>query len=92
MIGDGAPCTREDAVEAAWTAVDSVIKRHDRVRPYERCSCGPKEAVAIIAADGRWHEPRLQRGILGVNLFQGVHPARFGGALKSGIVNGEPGG
>jgi glucose-6-phosphate 1-dehydrogenase len=55
MIGDGALFTREDAVEAAWAVVDPVIKKHDRVRPYKRLSWGPKEADAIVASDGGWH-------------------------------------
>jgi glucose-6-phosphate 1-dehydrogenase len=57
MRGDGALFTREDAVEAAWAVVDPVLKIHHRVRPYKRGSWGPKEADAIIAADGGWHNP-----------------------------------
>jgi glucose-6-phosphate 1-dehydrogenase len=58
MVGDGALFTREDAVEAAWAAVDPVLKTHDKVRRYRRGSWGPKEADAIIAADGEWHNPK----------------------------------
>ena len=57
MAGDGALFTREDAVEAAWAAVDPVLKAHSRVRPYRRGSWGPREADALIAADGCWHNP-----------------------------------
>jgi glucose-6-phosphate 1-dehydrogenase len=57
MIGDGALFTREDAVEAAWAVVDPVLKKRHRVRSYRRGSWGPKEADAIIAADGCWHDP-----------------------------------
>ena len=57
MVGDGALFTREDAVEAAWAVVDPVLKHHHRVRPYKRHSWGPKEADALIASDGRWHNP-----------------------------------
>jgi glucose-6-phosphate 1-dehydrogenase len=57
MAGDGALFTREDAVEAAWAVVDPVLKTHHRVRPYKRGSWGPKEADALIASDGRWHNP-----------------------------------
>jgi glucose-6-phosphate 1-dehydrogenase len=57
MAGDGALFTREDAVEAAWVVVDPVLKKHPRVRPYKRGSWGPKEADAIIASDGPWHNP-----------------------------------
>ncbi len=54
MAGNGALFTREDAVEAAWAVVDSVLKTHHAVRPYRRHSWGPKEADAITAADGGW--------------------------------------
>jgi len=57
MAGDGALFTREDAVEAAWAVVDPVLTTHHRVRPYKRGSWGPKEADALIAADGHWHNP-----------------------------------
>ena len=57
MRGDGALFTREDAVEAAWTVVDPVLKKHNAVRPYKRGTWGPKEAAALIAPDGCWHDP-----------------------------------
>jgi glucose-6-phosphate 1-dehydrogenase len=57
MTGDGALFTREDAVEAAWTVVDPVLKTHHRARPYKRHSWGPKQADAIIGSDGCWHNP-----------------------------------
>jgi glucose-6-phosphate 1-dehydrogenase len=58
MAGDGALFTREDAVEAAWAVVDPVLRSHHRARPYKRHSWGPKEADALIATDGGWHNPR----------------------------------
>ena len=57
MAGDGALFTREDAVEAAWAVVDPVLKNHLRVRTYRRHSWGPKQADALIEADGGWHNP-----------------------------------
>jgi glucose-6-phosphate 1-dehydrogenase len=57
MSGDGALFTREDSVEAAWAVVDPVIKTHHRTLFYKRRSWGPKEAEALIAADGGWHNP-----------------------------------
>jgi glucose-6-phosphate 1-dehydrogenase len=57
MNGDGALFTREDAVEAAWAVVDPVLKHHHRVRPYKRHTWGPKEADALIASNGGWHNP-----------------------------------
>jgi glucose-6-phosphate 1-dehydrogenase len=59
MAGDGALFTREDAVEAAWAAVEPVLKKHQRAYPYKRRSWGPKEADAIIASDGGWHNPSI---------------------------------
>jgi glucose-6-phosphate 1-dehydrogenase len=58
MAGDGALFTREDAIEAAWTVVDPVLKTHHQVRPYKRGSWGPREADTLIAPDCRWHNPR----------------------------------
>ena len=57
LAGDGALFTREEAVEAAWAVVDPVLKEHHKARPYRRQSWGPKEADAIIASDGGWHNP-----------------------------------
>ncbi len=54
MAGEGALFTREDAVEAAWAVVDPVLTTYPPVRPYERGSWGPKEADALIAANGSW--------------------------------------
>jgi len=59
MAGNGALFTRADVVEAAWAAVDPVLKKHPRTRSYKRGSWGPKEADALIAADGGWYSPRL---------------------------------
>jgi glucose-6-phosphate 1-dehydrogenase len=61
MAGNGALFTREDAVEAAWAVVDPVLVKHHRTTTYKRGSWGPKEADALIAADGRWHNPILGR-------------------------------
>jgi glucose-6-phosphate 1-dehydrogenase len=57
MIGDGALFTREDAVEAAWAVVDPILKNHPRAISYKRGSWGPKEADAVLAPDGDWHNP-----------------------------------
>ena len=57
MIGDGALFTREDAVEAAWAAVEPVLKTHPRALPYQRGTWGPKRADALIAPPGRWYNP-----------------------------------
>jgi glucose-6-phosphate 1-dehydrogenase len=57
MMGDGALFTREDAVEAAWAAVDNVLKTHHPVLSYARGSWGPEAADTLISADGCWHNP-----------------------------------
>jgi len=61
MAGNGALFTREDAVEAAWAAVDPVLEKHKPAIAYRRGSWGPREADALIAPDGCWHEPDLAR-------------------------------
>jgi glucose-6-phosphate 1-dehydrogenase len=63
MAGDGALFTSEDAVEAAWTVVDPVLDTHHRAHPYKPGSWGPKQADALIAADGSWHNPILVKAI-----------------------------
>lgn len=57
MSGDGALFTRWDAIEAAWVAVDPVLKTHPRAIPYKRGTWGPKEADALIATHSGWHNP-----------------------------------
>jgi len=57
MAGNGALFTREDAVEAAWAAVDPVLNNHHRAHSYKPGSWGPKQADALIAANGGWHNP-----------------------------------
>jgi len=59
LAGDGALFTREDAVEAAWKVVEPVLRKHPKVLRYPRGSWGPKEAAALIAPDGKWHNPGL---------------------------------
>jgi glucose-6-phosphate 1-dehydrogenase len=57
MAGDGALFTREEAVEAAWVVVDQVLDTHNKAHRYKPGSWGPKQADALIAADGSWHNP-----------------------------------
>jgi glucose-6-phosphate 1-dehydrogenase len=61
MAGDGALFTREDTVEAAWAVVDRVLKTHSPAHRYKPGSWGPKEADALVAADGGWHNPRIDK-------------------------------
>src|SRR5712692_2483443 len=57
MSGDGALFTRWDAIEAAWVAVEPVLKTHPGAIPYKRGTWGPKEADALIAVHRGWHNP-----------------------------------
>ena len=57
MAGDGALFSTQDAVEAAWKAVDAVLSDHHPALPYAPGTWGPAEADALMAADGGWHEP-----------------------------------
>jgi glucose-6-phosphate 1-dehydrogenase len=59
MSGDHMLFTREDTVDAAWAVIDPVLKNHPAAIPYPRGSWGPKEAEALIAAYGSWHNPSL---------------------------------
>jgi glucose-6-phosphate 1-dehydrogenase len=61
MAGDGALFTREDAIEAAWAAVEPVLRKHAKVLPYRRGSWGPKAADALIRASGGWHNPTTEK-------------------------------
>ncbi|MDE2247211.1 MAG: glucose-6-phosphate dehydrogenase [Xanthomonadaceae bacterium] len=62
IAGDGALFTREDAVEAAWVVVDPVLQNHHPAIPYRCGSWGPRQADALIAADGGWHNPVVREG------------------------------
>lgn len=57
MTGDGALFTREDAIEAAWTAIDPVLKHHDKAIKYKGGTWGPKEANSLLDSNGVWHNP-----------------------------------
>ena len=64
MSGDGALFTRWDAIEAAWAAVDPVLKTHPQVIPYERGTWGPQQAEDLMVAHSGWHNPTLTgRGV-----------------------------
>lgn len=57
MIGEGALFTREDAVEAAWIAIDPVLRNHHKVLPYRRDTWGPSAAQELLGSHGTWHNP-----------------------------------
>jgi glucose-6-phosphate 1-dehydrogenase len=57
MAGDGTLFARQDCLEAAWTVVDPVLSNHRQAVSYKPGSWGPREADALIAAHGGWHNP-----------------------------------
>lgn len=57
LAGSGALFTSEDAVEAAWAVIDPVLTVHHKVHSYKPGSWGPKQADALIAPHGTWHNP-----------------------------------
>jgi glucose-6-phosphate 1-dehydrogenase len=60
LVGNGALFTRQDAVEAAWAAVEPVLSQHPSAIPYKQGSWGPAEADALIADDGGWLNPGFE--------------------------------
>jgi glucose-6-phosphate 1-dehydrogenase len=67
--GDATLFVREDAVEAAWRVVDSVLGNKTPVHEYEPNTWGPSEADQIVANGSGWHDPE-----------PGAPPARGGTA------------
>jgi glucose-6-phosphate 1-dehydrogenase len=57
MIGEGALFTREDAVEAAWTVIEPVLRNHRPVVPYRKGTWGPADADELLGHNGEWHNP-----------------------------------
>jgi len=59
MQGDDSRFTRQDGVEQAWRVLQPLIAAPPPVQPYAKGSWGPPAADALLAGDGRWHEPWL---------------------------------
>jgi glucose-6-phosphate 1-dehydrogenase len=57
MRGDGMLFVREDAVEAAWSAVDGVTDRGLPLHEYQPGTWGPPEADHLADDIGGWHNP-----------------------------------
>jgi glucose-6-phosphate 1-dehydrogenase len=60
MHGEMLLFAREDGVEAAWAVVEPVLEQHPPVVAYPVHSWGPKDAAALIEADGGWHDPIIE--------------------------------
>lgn len=58
MAGVDTLFTSEAAVEAAWTVVDPILKRHRRAVAYKPGGWGPEQADALLGPGERWHNPR----------------------------------
>lgn len=61
MAGNDALFTSEDAVEAAWVAVEPVLGTHDRAYSYKPGGWGPKQANTLISGKPGWYNPRFER-------------------------------
>ena len=57
MDGDLELFSRQDIVETSWRIVDPILDGATRLSTYAQGSWGPKEADALIAGVGEWHEP-----------------------------------
>lgn len=56
MRGDAMLFAREDGVEAAWHALDPILKATTPLYEYAPNTWGPREADGLIGSDG-WHNP-----------------------------------
>ena len=57
MAGDAMLFAREDAVEAAWAAVQPILGNATPIHEYEPGTWGPAEADRLTADVGGWHNP-----------------------------------
>ena len=57
MLGDRVLFTDQDAVMAAWAAVDNILADPTPSLPYPPGSWGSAQADALIADHGGWHNP-----------------------------------
>jgi glucose-6-phosphate 1-dehydrogenase len=57
MRGDASLFVREDAVEREWVVVQDLLGNVTPAHVYEPGSWGPKEADALAADIGGWHDP-----------------------------------
>jgi glucose-6-phosphate 1-dehydrogenase len=59
MEGDATLFVREDAVEAAWSIVGSVLGNVAPIHAYEPGTWGPAGADRLAADIGGWHNPEM---------------------------------
>ena len=58
MDGDATLFARQDSVEAQWRVVDPILGDFIATHPYASGSWGPREAEALTARSGGWHDPK----------------------------------
>lgn len=61
MRGDQSLFAREDQVEAEWRIVDPILGTATPLYEYDPGSWGPRESDRLIARDGGWHNPTVNR-------------------------------
>ena len=47
----------QDAVDAAWVIVDTILNNTVPVHPYDCATWGPEEADQLISGPCSWHNP-----------------------------------
>ncbi len=64
LEGDATLFSDQEAVEAAWTVVDSVLGKHHPALAYQPGTWGPGESEALVAGDGGWRNPVLKQAAI----------------------------
>jgi glucose-6-phosphate 1-dehydrogenase len=62
MAGETVRFTRQDSVEETWRIMQPLLDASPPVHSYAPGSWGPREATALLAGAGRWHEPWSEAG------------------------------
>lgn len=60
IAGERALFTSEEAIEAAWSALEPVLNEHHKALPYAVGSWGPEHADSLVAGHGGWHNPAYE--------------------------------
>jgi glucose-6-phosphate 1-dehydrogenase len=59
IVGNSTRFTRQDGVEEAWRIMQPLLDAPPPPHVYAKGTWGPKEADALVAGHGRWHDPWL---------------------------------
>jgi glucose-6-phosphate 1-dehydrogenase len=101
MLGDATLFMRADQVEAAWSVVDPILKSWEALPPpdfpnYSAGTWGPKEAEALLAADGKeWLLPTILEPASGETSAPGERrgvspPVRERGGVSPPVTTNNP--